>query len=78
MKIKITMKDPDTLVDAVRDAVRDELASNQTIAEDEREQLEEMRREKLREKLGKWFEYGEYLRVEYDSETDSLIVLPVK
>lgn len=77
MKIKITMKDPDTMPDAVEEAVRAEVEA-MGLPEDEADSLIEMRAEKAREKLSKWFEYSEYLSVEFDTEAMTATVLPVK
>lgn len=73
MKITIQLKDPDTMYDAVNDAVADDLASD--MPDDERKALHEIRTDKIRDKLSKWFECGEYLTVEYDTEADTLTVV---
>lgn len=74
MKIKVTMKDPDTMYDCVQDAVKADVAKL-GLPEDEAESLIEMKAEKEREKLSKWFEYGEYLSVEFDTEAMTATVL---
>lgn len=74
MKIRITMKDPDCLDMPIDEAVRAELKNVQGIDEQEREQLVEDRKEKIRKRLLKWFEYGEYLVVEVDLDTDTVSV----
>lgn len=76
MKIKVTMKDPDTLHDAVADAVRDEVAGLAGLSEDEREAVEEKRRAAVMAAAGKWFRYGEYLTVEIDTEAGTATVCP--
>ena len=75
MKIRITMKDPDCLDDAIADQVKRELDKVEGVDPEEREQLVEARCERIREKLRKWFEYGEYLTVECDTEADTAIVI---
>jgi hypothetical protein len=42
---------------------------------DEKEAVVEQRREKVAEICSKWFEYGEYLRVEIDTEANTATVL---
>ncbi len=75
MKFRVTMKDPDTLLDAIQDAAK-ELADQVTgIDEDERVSLVESKKEKLSELCRKWFEYSEYLTVEIDTEAESISVV---
>ncbi len=74
MKIKVTMKDPDTMYGAVQKVVTAEVKA-MGLPEDEAESLIELRTEKERSKMGKWFEYGEYLSVEFDTETMTATVL---
>ena len=76
MKFKITMKDPDTLYDAIRDAVKEEVDAIENIDADERQDLIETRIEKAAKVASKWFEYGEYLRVEIDTDAGTCVVLP--
>lgn len=73
MKFKVTMKDPDTLHDAIADAVKDEL-KQMNLGEDEKEALQEIRANRYAEIAGKWFEYGEYLTVEIDTEAKTATV----
>ena len=74
MKIKVTMKDPDTMYDAVLEAVKAEV-KEMGLPADEAESLLELRTEKERSKMEKWFEYGEYLAVEFDTETMTATVI---
>ena len=67
MKIYVYMKDPDTMQDAVLDAVKAEV-KKLGLPADEAEALVEMKAEKEREKMAHWFEYGEYLGVDFDTE----------
>ena len=76
MKFTISMKDPDTLDDAIRDAVKNELAAIVGLDDDDREALQERREESAREIASKWFEYGEYLHVEIDTDANTCTVLP--
>lgn len=75
MKIKVTMKDPDTLGDTIDDAVRTDLARIEGLDKEDREALFEGRREKVGELCAKWFRYGEYLSVEIDTDTGTATVL---
>jgi len=74
MKITVTMKDPDTMYDAVQDAVKSEVEML-NLPEDEYDALIELRADKEREKLSKWFRYSEYLAVEFDTEKMTATVL---
>ena len=72
--IIITLKDPDCLYEVIDEAVAD--CDDLPADDDEREAIVEMRTKKLRKDLTKrWFEYGEYLRVEYDPEAHTLRVM---
>lgn len=76
MKFTVTMKDPDTLHDAIGDAVRNELALMENIDDDEKEAIEDVRREKIDKVCQQWFRYGEYLEVEIDTEAKTIRVVP--
>jgi len=67
MIVQVKMKDPDTMYEAVQDAVEKEVKA-MGLPKDEADQLIEIRTEKVRGKMSKWFEYGEYLDVEFDTE----------
>jgi radical SAM superfamily enzyme with C-terminal helix-hairpin-helix motif len=73
MKFTVSMKDPDTLQDAIEDAVKADMEG--TPDPDEREALIEIRTKKAAKVAAKWFEYGEYLRVEIDTEAGTIKVL---
>lgn len=78
MKIKVVMKDPDTMPDAVREAVEkdvNELRIRENLPMDEAEGLIESRTEKMQTLLGRWFQYSEYLAVEFDTEAMTATVL---
>lgn len=76
MKIKITLKDPDTLYDAVSDAVDNLVIDG--LSEDELEAVKEKRKDTYREMAGEWFEFGEYVTLELDTETETIKVLTIK
>lgn len=75
MIFRVTMKDPDSLYDAAVEAVQEELAKLEGLDEQEREILEETRVEAAKELAGIWFEYGEYLTVEIDTEKETCVVV---
>ncbi len=76
MKFRVTMKDPDTLHDAIQEAVEEWAKTLPDIDDDEREAIEEKRREKVDEICGTWFGYGEYLTVEIDTDAKTCVVIP--
>ena len=68
------MKDPDCVYDAVQDAMKDLKIDG--VSEDEMVELREKREEQTRDLCDKWFEYGEYLTVEVDTEAKTCTVIP--
>ena len=79
MKFRVTMKDPDTLHDAISEAVAVELAQmSPQIDEEEQELLAESRREKVGKICEKWFKWSEYITVEIDTEAKTCVVVPEK
>ena len=46
--------------------------------DDEAEAIRELRGNKIRELCLRWFEYGEYLRVEVDTDAETCTVIPVR
>ena len=75
MKFVVTMKDPDTLHDAIDEAVTEDVGKMEGLDEDERQAVIEARKEKVQELCSQWFEYGEYLRVEIDTEAKTCTVV---
>lgn len=78
MKFTVTMKDPDVLGEAINRAVERDVAAMKELDDDEREAVIEKRKEKVAELCAKWFEYGEYLRVEIDTDAKTCTLLPAK
>jgi len=70
------MKNPDALLDGIDDAIKEEIEELQ-LPPDEAEALFEVRQERIKKIASKWFEYGEYLSVQIDTESESIAVLPV-
>lgn len=78
MKIRVTMKDPDTLHNAVQEAVMAQLEGLDGVDDDESEQLRESREEEMRAKCRRWFKWSEYLTVEIDTEAMTCVVVEQK
>lgn len=78
MKFRVTMKTPDELDDSIKEAVKaltERLMPSPDFSEEEREQVAEFRGRVVRAKCSKWFEHGEYLTVEIDTEEGSCVVV---
>ena len=76
MKVKVFIKDPDVLQYGVEESVDEEL-KNSGLAEDEQEAVRELRIEKALDVANTWWEYGEYITVEFDTEARTARVVPV-
>lgn len=76
MKFVVTMKDPDTLHDAIQTAVADAMETG--LDKDEHAAVLGLRVEKAEKVCARWFEHGEYLTVEIDTETGTCVVAPVR
>jgi hypothetical protein len=75
MKIRVQMKDPDTLADAVHEAVV--MRPVPGLSEREFSIVAEGRQEEITDECVKrWFRYGEYLLVEIDTDDWTITVLP--
>lgn len=78
MKIRVTLKDPDTMADAVEDAIK-RLGKPADVDVDEWESIREARAEKIQKHISSnWMEYGEYLTVEFDTEAVTATIVPNK
>lgn len=71
------MKDPDTLLDACKEAAG---LSVRDIGLNDREQalVAEAREDTFYEIAGRWFDCGEYLTVEIDTDAKTCVVVPNK
>ena len=78
MKIRITMKDPDCMHNAVREAVEENVRQVAWLTDIERASLEESRIETAQAQCLKWFRYGEYLTVEVDTDAGTCVVLEAR
>jgi hypothetical protein len=74
MKFRVMIKDPDVLHDAIQEAVERDVEA-MGLAGREAEVLVEMRAEKAQEACAKFWEYGEYLQVEHDTEAGTCVVV---
>jgi hypothetical protein len=68
MKLQITLKDPDALRYCLQDAVEQHIP-------DANRWDKEALYEDLYAQVNKWFTYGEYVTLEYDTEKDAVTVL---
>jgi len=75
MKFRVTFKDPDGPYDCLTDAAKESVASIEGIDKDEREALANARREELKKLTDRWFEYGEYVTIEIDTEAKTATVV---
>lgn len=79
MIFTVTMKDPDTLYDAINEAIdEDEQLNSSGFSEEELDAIREIRAEKVREACSEWFDMGEYLTVRIDSDRKTITVVPVR
>lgn len=78
MKFRVTMKDPDTLSDAIVAGVEREVGWGGGLTDEERDSVREMRQGTVYRQCLTWFEYGEYLTVEIDTVAGTCIVVPRK
>lgn len=78
MKIRVTLKDPDTMPDAVQDAVK-RLPKPDGLTDREWAIVREERGSEANEHISsKWMDYGEYLTVEFDTEAGTATVIESK
>lgn len=75
MKIRLTMKDPDTLGDAIEEAVKADVEAMGLTDSEEVDAIKELRAEKAATVCSKWFRYSELLTVEIDTEDRTCTVI---
>ena len=73
MKFTIQMKDPDGPFDCLNSAVEESLFD--ITGEGEKEAIRDVRFQNLKRATDKWFRYGEYLTVEFDTDKGTATVL---
>jgi hypothetical protein len=77
MIIRVTMKDPDTLNDCIEDALMD--LKIEGLSDDEIKQIRETRLDEIKSMaIRKWFNWGEYLSVDIDTEKEICTVVERK
>jgi hypothetical protein len=78
MKIRVTFKDPDRMPDAVADALAD-VEQPSGVSAEEWSDIKESRSVELKAHITeRWMDYGEYLRVEFDTDAGTATVLPAE
>jgi hypothetical protein len=78
MKIRVTLKDPDTMLDSVDEAVK-RLPKPADVSASEWAYIREQRGLEAKEHISdRWMRYGEYLDVEFDTEAGTATVLSAK
>jgi hypothetical protein len=77
MKFRITLKDPDGVLDSIDDAVQCIQDIMDIKDKDEVDVIREHRKDKYLQLCKTWFEYDEYLTVEIDTEAKTCTVIPV-
>lgn len=74
MKFRVTLKDPDGPEDAFTEAA-ESYSDGKGLTGEERELIEEKKIEELREFAGQWLEFGEYARIEFDTDAGTARLL---
>jgi hypothetical protein len=74
MKFQVTMKDPDVLSDAIADAAHKE-SRIQGLSEREAAAVQNVKIDVMQTVAGEWFQYGEYLTVEVDTDAGTCVVV---
>lgn len=75
MKLHLTFKHSDAVRYGIEDALQDYSESKTYTDEEEKELDINNKRDELNALVAKWVEFGEYIRVEIDSETKEIKVL---
>lgn len=72
MIIKVTMKTPDSMAEAIKAAVAEEMPAN--LDPEEYQELFDDRVEQTETVLRQWFRWGEYIDLTFDSEAKTATV----
>lgn len=75
MKITISIKDPDSVFESISDTVRESLDEMGGLSSEEKDRLSETRVNEMFDILSRWIQYGEYIRIEFDTEAGTAKVL---
>ena len=73
MKIQIHLKDSDTLLEAIEEAVKE--LQVEGLSEEELETVRQKRVEEYDNLASDWFEYSEYVTLEFDTEVKTMRVM---
>lgn len=76
MRIKVTLKDPGTLRNAIAEALAE--ATFPSLNEAEAARVRELRSDQVHRFASRWFRHGEYLTVELDTEAETCLVVPIR
>lgn len=76
MKVRLTVKDPDGVQDAIVSAARASAAAVAGLTDDEREMVIDNRTEEITKALKRWIRHDEYLTVEFDLAAGTAQVVP--
>ena len=74
MEVKIYMKDPDAVYEAVQDAVEREVAGIADLSDEERDLLVPFRVGAVMTSLAQWLEFGECLTVVFDTDASTAMI----
>ena len=78
MKFKVTLKDPDGFSVGIDDAVNRALSGTTFFWKKDADSVYESRRKTIRLGIEKWVEYGEYIKIEFDTTAGTATVVPLK
>lgn len=76
MKVRVLVKDPDAMSDAIANAVLAWRESLADMSEEEKDAAQQVRAAKVRAAIvGRWVQWGEYYEIEFDTEAMTARVL---
>lgn len=75
MKIRVTFKDPDALFNVDSDFGTNKIVS---ASKEEKQQIAELREREFRKLCSIWFNYGEYVTIEIDTDEKTAKILTAK
>lgn len=79
MKMRLTFKDPDVLIDELESQkfeMKKTLIKDLSISEEAAEVEVDFRMKKMEQLVDKYMEYSEYITVEFDDEAGTVRVVP--
>lgn len=79
MKIQFCMKNPDVISESIKDAVISSIEEKAAgLSDRQKELIYDDEEEEIKKKLSKFIEFGEYITVEIDTDTQTARVVPVE